>query len=109
MEEIINHLYSDRNLTKLSEKLASLVDDFGNTEEAMNYCKIWLKKKMQLILEMNKNNLRRGGDKKEIIKKLNTDCLKTALDEYRKKTSQRNPKNINKYKMDRETELYGNR
>ena len=49
---------------------------------------------MQLILEMNKNNLRRGGDKKEIIKKLNTDCLKTALDEYRKKTSQRNPKNI---------------
>jgi hypothetical protein len=85
MEEIINHLYSDKNLTKLSNKLATLVDDFGNTEEAMNYCKIWLKNKMKFTLELNKNNIKRGGNKIEIIKSLNTQCLKTALDEYRKK------------------------
>jgi hypothetical protein len=109
MEEIINHLYSDKNLTKLSKKLASLVDDFGNTEEAMKYCKIWLKKKMQYTLEINKNNIKRGGDKIDLIKKINTDCLKTALDEYRKKTNSRNPTSINKYKNEREIEVYGNR
>ena len=90
MEDIIAHLYSDRNLTKLSEKFSSLVDDFGNTSEAIEYCKIWLKKKMESVLKASRNNLR--GDKKEVIKKLNTDCLRTAVEEYRKKS--REPQNI---------------
>ena len=62
MEEIINHLYSDRNLTKLTEKLAELVDDFGNTEEARNYCKLWLKRKMKTTLENS-----RDQDRKSVV------------------------------------------
>jgi len=56
MEDIIAHLYSDRNLTKLSEKFSTLVEDFGNTTEAIEYCKIWLKKKKELVLKASKNN-----------------------------------------------------
>ena len=73
MEEIINHLYSDRNLTKLTEKLAELVDDFGNTEEARNYCKLWLKRKMKTTLENSRDQFR--GDKKEVINRIARDKI----------------------------------
>ena len=103
MEEIINHLYSDRNLTKLTEKLASLVDDFANTEEAKNYCKLWLKKKMKSTLDSSRGDMR--GDKRDVIKKINTNCLRTALEEYKRRSKQ----NISQVKINRETEIYGKR
>ena len=112
MEEIITHVYSDGNLTKLSNKFASMVDDFGNTEEAMQYCKLWLKKKMKDVIDVNKSNIRSGGNKVDIIKGLNKQCLITAINEYRKKSGnsgKANTQKINQYKMNRETEIYGSR
>ena len=108
MDEIINIIYSDKNLNKLSEKFTSFFDDIGDTPNAQNACKTWLKKKMGNIFEQNRNNLR--GDKREIIKKLNSDCLKLAVTEYRNNQNGKTTgQNLNKYKMDRDKEIYGNR
>ena len=83
MEEIINHVYSDNNLTKLCKKFSEHVDDFGNTDEAIQYCKLWLKKKMKSTIENNRETFTRGGNKRDIIQKLNKNCFITALNEYK--------------------------
>ena len=49
MDEIINIIYSDKNLNKLSEKFTSFFDDIGDTPNAQNACKTWLKKKMNVF------------------------------------------------------------
>ena len=56
MDEIINIIYSDKNLNKLSEKFTSFFDDIGDTPNAQNACKTWLKKKMGNIFEQNRTH-----------------------------------------------------
>ena len=107
MEDIVNIIYSDRNLSKLSEKFSSFFDEIDSSPSAQNACKTWLKKKMGNVVDMNKN-LR--GEKREIVKKLNSDCLKIAVNDYRShQTNKTTGQNLNKYKMEREKDIYGNR
>ena len=109
MDDIVNIIYSDKNLSKLSEKFSSFFDDIGDSQTAQNACKQWLRKKMTNILENNKNSIR-GGNKKDIIKKINSDCLRVAVNEYKShQTGKTSGQNLNNYKMQREKDLYGNR
>ena len=108
MDDIVNIIYSEKNLSKLSEKFTSFFDDIGDSQNAQNACKTWLRKKMTNIIDQNKNNLR--GNKKDVIKKLNSDCLKTAVNEYRShQTSKTTGQNLNNYRMQREKDVHGNR
>ncbi len=108
MDDIVNIIYSDKNLSKLSEKFTSFFEDIGSSQQAQNACKTWLGKKMKNVIDINKNDLR--GSKKDVVKKLNSECLKLAVNEYRShQTGKTTGQKLNNYKMEREKELYGNR
>ncbi len=107
MDDIVNIIYSEKNLTNLSKKFSSFFDEIDTSDNAQNACKTWLKKKMSNVVDINRN-LR--GEKREIVKKLNSDCLKMAVNEYRSHQNNKTTgQNLNKYKMEREKDIYGNR
>ena len=53
MDDIVNIIYSDKNLSKLGEKFSSFFDNIGTDTKAQNACKIWLGKKMKNVFENN--------------------------------------------------------
>ena len=56
MDDIVNIIYSEKNLSKLSEKFTSFFDDIGDSQNAQNACKTWLRKKMTNIIDQIKQN-----------------------------------------------------
>ena len=53
MDDIVNIVYSDKNLSKLSEKISSVMTDMDDSQSARDACKLWLKKKMKNVIELN--------------------------------------------------------
>ena len=110
MEEIANYIFSDKNISSLSQKMQQYVN-IEDSSRARNACREFVKNQMNVTIKNNRNI---RGNPRDVIKKLNTECLKRSVHVYKEKMGQdgrqsRSLDNMGKYSMNRETEIYGKR
>jgi len=111
MSKLVGYILSDSNITKLTNKIAEHVN-IDESPKAYQSCKRWLHGLMEKVISSQKNNLH--GDAKEIVKKLNTLCIKHAVSIYRKReqanqNDEYSDDNVGNYKLNRDRELNGNK